>query len=442
MFRGRKLITLLVSLLGAFLLWLYVVTTIAPETVGTIANIPVTIEGISEGITTSDGTYIMTEQITETITLELRTSRVNLSKLNAQSIRISAYVSNTVVQNGPGRKSLNYSITFPDTVNINDIDILRQSSSTVQIEVAKLQTKTVPVELKTINKVAEGYVFEKTNVTIDPREIELTGPEDEVSKIAKAMVLVDLEQVDLSDRSSISHEISKPLVFLDEEGESIELSSHTTISGEYSSAVVTIPVQRTKEVILSVELKPGGGVQLENAKLVMDTNHIKVKGVPMDVEALPDTIIIGSVDLSTVLDKSEYQFNLNDVSELRNVTNVSGISTINATVTVTGVKREDIYVTEIRMINKPAGLYAYAENKLVKVSIQGAAEDVNKLIRDAHKEISIQVDLSDIDEAGNYSLPGTVVIPNYPNIGIVGNEVMIDIVISDTELTEENTMLD
>ena len=426
MFRGRKLITLLVSLLGAILLWLYVVTTVAPETVKTIANIPVTIEGISDGITTSDGTYIMTEQITKTITLELKTSRVNLSKLNAQSIQISANVTNTVVQDGPGRKQLNYRITFPDTVNVNDIDILKQSSSTVQIEVAKLRT-------------SDGYVFEKTNVTISPEEIELTGPEDEVSRIEKAMVLVDLAEIDLSDGSLIDHEVSAPLTFQDAEGETVSLSSYTSTVGDVNSAIVTLPVQRTKEIVLAVELIPGGGVLEENAKLSLDTSRIKIKGVPMKVEAIPDTIVIGSVDLSTVLDRSEYQFNISDLPELRDVTNVSGINTVNATVTISGVKREDIYVSEIRMINRPAGLYAYVDNKLVKVSVQGAEDDVNKLFREAHQEIYIQVDLSEIDEAGTYSLPGKVVIPNYPNIGIVGNEVMIDIVISTTELTDEQT---
>ena len=260
MFKGSKLITLFVALLGAFLLWLYVVTAVAPETVRTITDIPVTIEGIGDGIVTSDGTYIMTEQITQYITLELKTSRVNSRKLDRQSIRISANVSNSVVQNGPGYKDLNYTITFPDTVNANDIDILKQSSTTVRIHVAKLQTKTVPVELKTLNKVADGYVFERTNVTIEPREIEITGPEEEVDRITKAQVVADLSSLDLTDQSVTMHKISAPFVFQDEDGNEIKTSAYFSINGNLSSAHITLPVQKTKEVELSIKLEPGGGI--------------------------------------------------------------------------------------------------------------------------------------------------------------------------------------
>ena len=442
MFKGKKLITLLVSLLGAFLLWLYVVTTVAPETVATIANIPVTIEGISDGIVTNDGTYIMTEQITQTITLELKTSRVNLSKLNSQSIRISANVSNSVVQNGPGVKELNYTITFPDTVNVNDIDILKQSSSTVRIEVAKMQTKTVPVELKTLNKVADGYVFERTNVTIDPKEIVVTGPEEEVSQITRAIVVADLSSLDLSDLSVTMHEISAPFVFQNNEGKEVTTSQYTTIADNLSAARIKIPVLKMKELSLAVMLEPGGGIQESDTTLTLNTSTIKVKGVPLVIDKLSDPLVIGTVDLSSALDDATpvgddyiitYEINLDELPELKNVTNVSGISTITATLTVSGIKRSDpvtIKNAQIQFTNIPSGLYARAENSELKIVLQGPAQDIERILARSLDEILIEVDLSDVETPSSFTANGTIFVPGYPNVGLAGGTVPIDIVVS------------
>ncbi len=442
MFKGKKLITLLVSLLGAFLLWLYVVTTVAPETVATIANIPVTIEGISDGIVTSDGTYIMTEQITQTITLELKTSRVNMSKLNPQSIRISAYVSNSVVQNGAGVKELNYTITFPDTVNVNDIDILKQSSSTVRIEVAKMQTKTVPVELKTLNKVADGYVFERTNVTIDPKEVEITGPEGEVSQITRALVVADLAALDLSDLSVTMHEISAPFVFQNDAGEEVATSQYTSVAGNLSSARIKIPVQKMKELTLTVRLDPGGGIQESDTVLTLNTNSIKVKGVPLVIDKLEDPLVISAIDLSTALDDATlvgndyvitYEIYLDDLPELKNVTNVSGISTVRASLTVKGIKRSNpvtVKNSQIKFVNVPSGLYAKAENTELKIVLQGPAQDIDKVLSRSLEDIVIEVDLSDVETPSSFTANGTIFIPGYPNVGIAGGTVPIDIVVS------------
>lgn len=449
MFKGSKIIALFVSLLGAFVLWLYVVTTVAPETVGTIANIPVTIEGIGDGIVTSDGTYIMTNQITQTISLELKTSRVNLSKLNPQSIRISAYVSNSVVQNGPGIKNLNYTITFPDTVNINDIDILKQSSSTVQIEVAKMQTKTVPVELKTINKVADEYVFEKTNVSINPKGIEVTGPEDEVASISRALAVVDLSTLDLSDLSVTLHELSVPFVFQDEDGQEVTLSSYSTVADNLQFAVVSIPVQKTKELLLSVALVPGGGITEENTKLTLDTGRIKVKGVPLAIDKLPEELVIGSIDLASALNGAErsgdayirkYEIPIDNLSELKNVTNVSGISTVTATLTISGIKQSaPITVTsdQIEFNNLESGLYAHAENREVKIVLQGPVQELDRLIDHDLDLITLQMDLSSIESPGFYLMDGTVNIPGYPNVGIINGTVKLDIVVSSAPSPEQ-----
>ena len=87
MSRRRKLVTMLVSLLGAILLWLYVVSTVAPEVTTRVSAIPINLDG---SIVLEERNLIITGCSAETLSLELSTSRVNLSKLNADSIRVNA----------------------------------------------------------------------------------------------------------------------------------------------------------------------------------------------------------------------------------------------------------------------------------------------------------------------------------------------------------------
>ena len=83
----RKIVIFLVSVLAAVLLWLYVVTVVAPEATFPISGIPISIDG---SLVLEERNLIITAMDVDTVSLELRTARSNLSKLNAENIRITA----------------------------------------------------------------------------------------------------------------------------------------------------------------------------------------------------------------------------------------------------------------------------------------------------------------------------------------------------------------
>ena len=206
MFRGRKIITLLVSLLGAALLWLYVITTVAPEMNVRIPNIPVTVDG---SIVLEERGLIVTNVATESITLELNTSRVNLPKLSASNIRISADVSKI---REPGDYDLSYTVTFPDTVKSNDVDLLRKSSNTVRVTVSRVITKQVPITLDWSGSVAESLLFESKEIQLDPAEVVVEGPDYEVDPISQAVVAYDVSNLEETEI------VTLPIVLKDRSG--------------------------------------------------------------------------------------------------------------------------------------------------------------------------------------------------------------------------------
>ena len=107
--RTRKLVMMLASLLAAILLWLYVVTSVAPEATTRISGIEINLDGT---IVLEERGLIITSQDADMLSLELSTPRVNLSKLNAKSIRVNADASKI---REPGEYTLPCVVaSFPD----------------------------------------------------------------------------------------------------------------------------------------------------------------------------------------------------------------------------------------------------------------------------------------------------------------------------------------
>ena len=401
--QGRKIATLLISLLAAFLLWLYVITSIAPEATARISDIPVTVDG---SIVLEERGLIITDQRTENIWLEVSASRVNLTKLNSSSIRISADASKI---REPGTYELSYSVIYPDTVNSNDVDILRQSTSRVTVTVSRLETKTVPAVISWQGSVPEGYTAETGSATLNPEEVTLTGPTEEISRITEARVVFDLSAMNETVIQTI------PFTFYDEDGNIILISDNTTVSAE--SATLTLQILRSRQVSLQVELVEGNGVTADNAVVTFSTESITVKGNAEVVDAMDDVLIVGSpIELSKIRDQQTFRCNLNLPA---GVTSDTGETTVEVTVAIVGISKASIPVTDIRVINQMEGYETRVTSKSVDVTVRGATSEVNQLRNSKNNGIYILVDLEGNTQTGSFTVVGTVVNDAHPDVGVV-----------------------
>lgn len=406
MIKGRKLVTLLIALVAAGLLWLYVVSTVAPEVTSRVGYIPVSIDGT---IVLEERGLIVTNQATKTITLELKTSRVNLSKLNASSIRISADASKL---REAGTYDLSYSIIFPDTVNSNDVDIIRKSSNRVTVTVAQKETKSVPVTVNWSGKVMDGYSAETGSAEIKPEQIVLEGPDYEVSKVAEARI-----EFDYTDLNQTVYDQTVPVSFRDADGNVVNLSELTTVSA--SEASLTLQILRTKEIALKVELIPGGGVQTENATVTINPPSVFVKGSTETIESMDDTFVVGTpIDLSEIADQNNYSFNLVFPA---GVINETGETTVEVNVQLHGVSSEVIEVRDIRAVNVPEG-YSYSPiTQVVNVTIRGSEDEIAALLASEDNGLYVEIDLSGVTETGrvntsNNNIPCRIVSEAHPAV--------------------------
>ena len=413
--KKHKIIALLIAVPAAILLWIYVVSTVSPETRGSVGGIPVSIEG---NLVLEERGLVITEQFTESVSLELNTNRANFAKLSRENIRISADASKITEA---GEYALSYTVSFPDTVNGNDIEIVHKSTETIRVNVAQVIRKTLEIELDWTGAVKEGYLFEAESVVPDPAEILLTGPDTEIEQVKRAVLQYDISGLEQTTIETLD------ILLLNEEGEQVELSDFCTVSAAQSS--LTLPIQRTKQLKLTAELIPGGGVQEENAELRFTPETIQVKGTSSLVDMLSDEFSVGSIDLSTVLDdEMDFTFPL---TLPVGVTCMSGEESVDAKLTISGVKTVSIPVTNIDLINEPEGFSVDVTSKMIYVNVRGSSAEVSAM---TEQDIRVTVDLQGTTQTGAFTKTARVVVMNHPNVGVVGS-VEVGLLVSD--LTEE-----
>lgn len=413
MFQGRKIITLLISVLAAVVLWLYVVTNVTPERDFRVSSVHVSIDGMSA---LEERGLVITKQSDDEIDLDIRTSRDNLSKLNKSSIRINADVSKI---REPGSYTLNTVVTFPDTVRTSAVVILQKSEITITVE--QLQKQSFNIQLKTTGDVMDGFLFDKANAVLDPMQVVVTGLEEDIAKIADVVVNYDVSNLIETAYPTVS------LLFLDEEGNEIEFSEHTSFS--VTDTRLTLPVYRTREIQLALDYLEGGGVKASNVKLTFDpASSIRVMGTADVIDALDDSLVLGTVDLAKIPDEYEQTFSLDVLPA--GVNNISGIKDVTAIIKLTGVSTDTIDVSDIRLKNLKPDYEVKLATLTASVTVKGSTEEIEELKKAKDSGIYIEVDLEDYQsQTGAFTVSGRVVNVNHPEL-LVKSTVDIGVVIT------------
>lgn len=412
--KSRKVVTMLISLLAAVLLWLYVVTAIAPEVTTNVSNIPINIDGT---VILDNRNLMIVDQDVTSVALDISTSRANVSKLNANSIRVNA---NAGSLDHPGQFPLSCTVIYPDTVRDSEVSTVRISPAVVNVTVAEKKEISLPVKLNWTGSMKEGFLFDTENVEIEPKSVTVSGPAEEIAKIAECEVDYDVTSLEDSVVETV------PLSFRDAEGETLELSELITVSDTQAS--VTLPVLRTKTLSLKLELREGGGVTAENAEITLTPETITVKGAAEVINALPDELVVGELDLATVEERETRSYSLTLPS---NVTNSSGETSVSADIRIKGVRTDAISVSNIQLVNVAAGYQVEASTRTARVTVRGSIEEIRKLKQKTDSGVYIVVDFSnyDYERIGAFTVAGRVVNESYPSVSMP-ETVEIDVVVS------------
>lgn len=241
-------------------------------------------------------------------------------------------------------------------------------------------------------------------ITYEPATITVSGPEEVVSHIKCAHVVLDRENLNRTVTGSVSYTL------LDYEDNPVDL---TELTVDVSTVQYTIPIVMLKDIVLTVDLIEGGGAKETNAVVDIKPNVLTVTG---DAELLQgiNRITLGAIDLAAF----EQSYTVTYPIPLPNgAENLSGDKEATVTVSIRGLVSRRIITTNISFINVSQGYVANPITQYKEVVIRGPAEIVSLV---AQENVQLVADLSDYGNAvGRYSVPTTVYITGYSEAGVV-----------------------
>lgn len=394
-----KFTSVLLAVVIAFGLWMYVITSVSPGSEETYYNIPVVLDGES---VLAERNLMITDTSSTNVSLALSGNRTDLYKVNSGNITLKANLSSILEE---GTHAVSYTISYPGDVAQNAFEVLSQSPKYIYVTVEKKVTKEVPVEVKWIGSTPEGFMSDRENRVLDYDYITISGPASSADLIEKAIIEVDLTE----QRESISQ--SYRYTLCDAEGNAVDAERITTNVEEVH---LDVKIQCVKEVTLTLDVTYGGGATTSNTTITINPEKIRLSGGEAVLEELGDTIPLGKLNLAEI---SRAQTQTFTISLPEGVTNLTGVTEAEVSITFTGLSTKEFTIEKIQKVNVPDGMEVDLITEKLTVVVRGPSPMIAKLTED---DISVVVDFTGA-EADTSTFKATIVFSDeFESVGAMG----------------------
>lgn len=408
-----KLLRLLLSLGIALVVWIYVVTVVSPESQITVETIPIVLNGES---ILADRDLIIVSDKNFTVDLKLLGNRVDLNKLSASNITVTADLSQI---SEPGEHHIRYSVTYPNFVEPGSIEVLEQDPQYITFQVVERGWKKIPVEVKYLHSPPEDYVADKQNAQLDYTTVEVSGPVSMLENVHHALITVDL-----AGRTSTISENYRP-VLCDADGNALTDTAKLTMN--VTEIKATVKINKIKELPVVVEVVEGGGLHLQNVSLSQSLTSIVVSGSHAALENL-DRIVVGTIHLAKVEENTTLEF---EITLPFGINNMTGVSEVTVEVQILQqLESKTFTVTRFKLVNVPANHKVEMETQETVVTIRGTAEDLAAL---KAEDIVVVVDCGDVSGNVSHLRYYTIQLPEGNNAGMTSEgQVLVKVTETDT----------
>ncbi|MBO5066385.1 MAG: hypothetical protein J6D06_09755 [Clostridia bacterium] len=397
-----KLFSLIISLVGAIVIWLLVVINVSPQTTRVIKDVKVVIDNT---VPSQFGLEVFGEsEFTADVTVSGKKYQISSANLSADDIIVTAVTTNV---DSPGFRTLqlkaepvsqNVDYTISST-SIKTVDVYFDTAKTVQLPIEPaIETGDFPV-------VEDG--FSCGDITLSESSVTITGPSTQVNRIEKVVAKCKLDK-SLSSNLTVEADV----VPLDDENN----SDFEYLSLTVNRVVMAIPVLRVKDVATSVTFK--------NIPDAYSVDPLKYSVSPQNAQF---NVFVDEYDKTTSCSVGTIDFK--SLSPTNNVFVFSGESTDVVEGTV------DEFVVEVDMdsfseeymtlssetinVNNPDDKTYEISNFNKSVVIIGTEEDLKSITKDM---IKVDVDLSQVEwKAGETVSVPAIVSVNSPTCWIYGN---------------------
>ena len=396
----NKLMSIGLSVLIAFGLWMYVITEVSPDSEWTYYDIPVQMEGET---LLRERNLIVTYMSSTDVDLTLSGNRSDLNELNSSNITLKADMTKIY---DPGTHKIGYDITYPGHVPGNAFTRVNQSPDSITVTVERLvRNKEIPVNIIYQGKAADGYVVRRADVVLENEYILVTGPESVVGQITQAIIVIDLD----GQTESISQDYRFTLCNRDGAGVDSEFITVNT-----EDVHVDLTIHRKKQVDLTVTVIPGGGATENDVEIELSVESIQLSGSDIALEQVGDTINLGTINLADYETFTKLSFT---IPTYEGVTNDSGETEVVVSLTFKGLMTKEIIIEDFNITGVPDGYEAQIVTEKLTIRVRGPYELVNKL---STRDIIAAVDFTG-EEAGDATIRVNITFTDkFASLGVLG----------------------
>ncbi len=392
-----KILTMLLSLVVAFILWAYVVSVEAPESEQVYQNVSVVLDGKS---VLENRNLILVGQKDFKVDLTLTGYRTDLRKLHSGNITVLADLSQIT---SAGTHELSYAISYPGNVQNGAIHAKEQEPQYITVTVAERDTAEISVVTYFEGVVPPNYSVDRQNVRLDHSTITVSGPKDVISKIAEARV-----SIDLADRNQT---FTEPYAFVLCDAAGRPLEGLEEVTTNVTSVRATVQIVKMKEVPLKLQVIAGGGLTEDMIEINYAQPSIIVSGSEKDLETFTE-VNLGMLDLSTLTESGTYPYT---ITLPMGINNVTGIHSVDVTITIPDMQTREFTVTTIEALHVPEGMVVNFLTKELNVEIRGPKE---LLAQVDPEDIVVVVDFANA-QPGSSTYKATIVINGVDGVGAI-----------------------
>lgn len=398
-----------ISVLLAVLSWVIIAGFINPGQNNTLSGVPINYR-LRESNYKNLGLSLIGE-LPESVTVQVKGDGGIIYKLQTESVTV--YPDYSMVT-GPGTYDLRL-LTIQDSGNF---EITAISPSTVSLRFERMEKRTISVEAQANGiEAAEGYF--KDTLVVAPSTIDITGPESEMAKVAKAVAIVPDTEV----RAATKYYSGVPIELQDDTGQPIDTGLFTLSAVE---AEVTVPILQVKEVPIVPTfsgLPAGFDTDWLRKLMTISTKTIHVAAEQDVIDSFTECPI-GPIDLSQFEVGKEYEpFAISFPDKLKTkVKNMDQLKQVTVSFDSTDLVEKTFKVSGQNIVvqDVAGGLQIIpASDSGINVTLVGPADVVEGLLPE---NILVQVDAYGITSAqgGQQSIAARVVVASSNRVFATG----------------------
>ncbi len=396
-----RVFKLVFSIVAAVICWTVVAFTISNNITATISDVPVTISSASTY--QSLGLDIIDNTETLTVDVKVEGPRSVVGLLDRNSVRVTPSFTNV---REAGTYDLPLTVTKTNALDDFTVVSVDPARITLRFDNAVSRKMTVSANVTGLETPAD-YVVQKPVAV--PGEITITGPEQDVSAVARAVVdVVVNEQVSETVRQTCA------VTLVDEDGESIHSDVLRLDNAEVD---VVVPVYKRGTLPLMIEFSNvPEGFDINTLRYSLSQTELNVAAAAGTIDSLRP-LVVGYIDLAAFELGTNYTFDIELPSGMVNLDSVEQV-TVSFQRDTLASKR--VNVTDIRVQNAPDSIsVAVRTDRIRNVTVVGPQEDIDSLL--AGSVVAI-VDMDElIVEQGSYNVPVRFMVTSNSTTFVTGN---------------------